>query len=144
VLLKRRARVRGKAREALDAVLAASPKLLKAYLLKESFGRLWSYRYKGCAQRFWTAWKAELKWQRMPSYRRFVRLVERHWDGILAFCDKPVSLGYIEANNLKARNLIRRAYGYRDEPYMKLKLIQACTPWMAEFRPWTAAHSFVS
>ena len=35
VLLKQQARVRGKAREALDAILAASPKLLRAHLLKE-------------------------------------------------------------------------------------------------------------
>ena len=112
--------MRGKAREALNAILAASPKLLKAHLLKESFGRLWSYRYQGCARRFWAAWKAEVRWQRLPSYHRFVRLIERHWDGILACCEKSVSLGYIEANNLKARNLIRRAYGYRDTRYMKL------------------------
>jgi transposase len=141
VLLKRQARVRGKAREALDAILAASPKLLKAHLLKESFGRLWDFTYTGCARRFWESWKAQLKWQRMPAYRKFVKLVEGHWDGILAFCDKKVSLGYIESANLKARNVIRRAYGYRDKEYMKLKIIQACTPWMAEFHPWAVAHS---
>jgi transposase len=141
VLLKRQARVRGKAREALDAILAASPKLLKAYVLKESFGRLWDFTYKGCARRFWESWKAQLKWQRMPAYRKFVKLVEGHWDGILAFCDKKVSLGYIESANLKARNVIRRAYGYRDKEYMKLKIIQACTPWIAEFQPWKVAHS---
>jgi len=144
VLLKRRARVRGKAREALDAILAASPKLLKAHLLKESFGRLWDFTYPGCARRFWEDWKAQLKWQRMPAYRKFAKMVDRHWDGILAFCDKKVSLGYIESANLKARNVIRRAYGYRDKEYMKLKVIQACTPWMARFRPWAVAHSFPS
>jgi transposase len=143
VLMARRSRVRGKAREALDAVLAASPKLLKAHLLKESFGHLWDYSYKGCAERFWEDWKAQLKWTRMKSYRNFVKLVERHWDGIVAFCDKKVSLGYIESSNLKARNVIRRAYGYRDKEYMKLKVIQACTPWMGQFQPWTAAHSSV-
>ena len=143
VLLKRQARVRGKAREALDAILAASPKLLKAHLLKESFGHLWDYTYKACARRFWEDWKAQLKWQRMPSYRRFVKMVDRHWDGILSFCDKKVPLGYIESANLKARNVIRRAYGYRDNEYAKLKIIQACTPWMVKFRPWTVAHSSV-
>jgi transposase len=144
VLMARRSRVRGRAREALDAIIAASPKLANAYLLKEWFVRLWDFTYKGCALRFWDEWKAHLKWQRMPAYRRFVKLVERHWDGILAFCDKKVSLGYIESSNLKARNVIRRAYGYRDKEYMKLKVIQACTPWMAQFHPWTAAHTIPS
>lgn len=55
VLLARRAHVRGKAREALNDILAASPKLLKAHLLKESFGHLWDDHYKGCALRFWAA-----------------------------------------------------------------------------------------
>jgi transposase len=143
VLLSRQARVRGKAREALNAILAASPKLYKAHLLKESFGHLWDYRYKGCALKFWEAWKAQLKWSRLKPYRQFIRMIERHFDGILAYCDKKISLGYIEASNLKARNVIRRAYGYRDKDYMKLKIIQACTPWMAEFRPWESTHTIV-
>jgi transposase len=143
VLLARRAHVRGKAREALNDILAASPKLLKAHLLKESFGRLWDYSYKGCALRFWAAWKAELKWSRLTPYHEFVRLVEDHLDGILVYCDKKVSLGYVERTNLTAKNVIRRAYGYGDKDYMKLKIIQACTPWMAQFRPWTVAHSSV-
>jgi len=62
-------------------------------------------------------------------------------DGILATCDKKVSLGYIESSNLKARNVIRRAYGYRDKVYMKQKIIQACTPWMNQFHPWAPTHS---
>jgi len=143
VLLARRARVRGHAREALDAILAASPRLQKAYLLKESLGRLWDYTYRGCARRFWQEWKAQLKWSRLKPYRRFVRMIERHLDGILAYCDKKISLGYIESSNLKARNAIRRAYGYRDKAYMKLKIIQACTPWMAQFRPWAVTHTFL-
>lgn len=144
VLMARRSRVRGKAREALEAILGASPRLFKAHLLKESFGRMWDYTYKGCMLRFWAEWKGELKWTRMKSYRSFAAMVDRHLDGILAYCDKKVSLGYIESSNLKARNVIRRAYGYRDKEYMKLKVIQACTPWMAQFRPWTVAHSFPS
>jgi transposase len=148
VLLARHARVRGHAREALDTILAASPRLQKAYWLKESFGHLWSYRSRTWALKFWRSWVAQLRWTRLPAYRRFVRLVERHLDGIMAFCDKKVSLGYIESANLKARNVIRRAYGYRDQAYMKLKIIQVCTPWMNAFRPWRppayATHSISS
>lgn len=70
-------------------------------------------------------------------------MIESHLDGVLAYYDKKYSWGYVESANVKACNVIRRAYGYRDEEYMKLKIIQACTPWMAEFHPWTAAHSSV-
>jgi transposase len=143
ILLARKARVRGHARKALNDILAASPKLKKAHLLKESLGHLWDYTYKGCALRFWEEWKAQLKWSRLEPYHKFANMVDRHLPGILAYCDRKVPLGYIESSNLKARNVIRRAYGYRDKDYMKLKIIQACTPWMAQFRPWNVTHSFL-
>lgn len=141
ILLSRRARIRGKARTALNDVLIASPKLYKAHLLKESFGRLWSYTYKGCAIRFWKHWKSQLKRSRLKPYNQFVRMVDKHFDGILAYCDNKVPLGYIESCNQKARNIIRRAYGFQDKEYLKLKIIQTCTPWMAKFNPWSATHS---
>ena len=52
---------------------------------------------------------------------------------ILSYCEKKVPLGYIESTNQKTKNVIRRAYGYRDERFKKLKIIQACTLWMNEF-----------
>lgn len=86
-------------------------------------------------------WVAQLKWSRLTPYQRFAQMLEKHLDGILAYCDKKISLGFIESANLKARNAIRMAYGYRDKEYMKLKIIHACTPWMREFRPWAFIHN---
>ena len=60
-----------------------------------------------------------------------------HLDGILSYCDRKVPLGYVESTNQKVKNVIRRAYGYRDKEFKKLKIIQACTPWMNEFKPWS-------
>jgi transposase len=55
-------------------------------------------------------------------------MVERHLDGILAHCDKRISLGYIEGTNLKARNILRRAYGYRDKEYGEVTRPEPCDP----------------
>jgi len=140
VLLSRLAHVRGKARESLNELLCASPRLRKAHLLKESFSHLWSYKSKTCAKKFWRLWKDSLKWTRLKSYERFVRMVDKHLDGILAYCDHKLPLGFIEATNLKAKNIIRRAYGYQDEEYMKLKIIQACSS-LKFFQPWTASFN---
>ncbi|MBI3292905.1 MAG: ISL3 family transposase [Elusimicrobia bacterium] len=140
VLLARKAHVRGKAREALKDVLSFSKKLARAHLLKESFVHLWSYRSKTCARRFFTEWVKELRWKRLKPYEKFSRMVEKHFDGILACCDKRVKLGYIEATNLHARNIIRRAYGYRDKEYMKLKILQACSS-LGAFRPWNPSFN---
>ena len=136
ILLSRQAHVLGKSRKALNELLGFSKKLLKAHMLKESFGHLWSYKSKTWAKKFFESWVRDLRWSRLKPYHKFTKLIRRHIDGILSHCDKKVSLGFIEATNLKARNIIRRAYGYRDKEYMKLKIIQACTPWMVEFHPW--------
>lgn len=135
ILLSRQAHVRGRAREALNMLLSVSRRLFKAHLLKESFGHLWSYRSKTWAKKFWNGWKDSLKWSRLKPYQQFARMIDKHLDGILAYCDHKVSLGFIEATNLKARNIIRRAYGYRDEQYMKLKIIQASSPSLGRFNP---------
>ena len=127
ILLKKMSRVKGGARKALKHLLRINTRIYKAHLLKESFERLWSYNYKGAAKRFWEWWKEQLKWQRLEPYKKFVKMIDEHLDGILSYCDKKVSLGYIEGTNLKARNIIRRAYGYRDKEYMKLKIIQGCS-----------------
>jgi transposase len=141
ILLSRGSHVRGNARKALHALLSVNRKLLKAYLLKESFDHLWSYSSKTWARKFFRHWVEQLKWSRLSSYRKFAEMIEKHLDGILSYCDKKVSLGFIESANLKARNVMRMAYGYRDKEYMQLKVIQACTPWMREFDPWAFIHN---
>ena len=135
ILLARRAHVRGKARESLNELLCASPRLCRAHLLKESFNHLWSYTSKTWAWKFWQAWKNSLKWTRLKPYHRFAQMIDKHLDGILAYCDHKLPLGFIEATNLKAKNIIRRAYGYRDKEYMKLKIIQTCSS-LGIFQPW--------
>jgi transposase len=42
----------------LKALLAANKRLNTAYVLKESFGQLWSYEREGWARRFFENWRA--------------------------------------------------------------------------------------
>jgi len=57
-------------------------------------------------------------------------MIDRHWDGIASYChpENKVSLGLVEGLNNKIRVLQRRAYGYRDEEYLKLKIVAAFLP----------------
>ena len=54
-----------------------------------------------------------------------VTAVERHWDGLAAYChpDNKVSLGFMEGLNNKIRVIQRRAYGIKDQRYLKLKVL---------------------
>ena len=101
-----------------------------AYLLKESFGQLWDYHREGWARRFFENWRAALKWQRLKPYQEFAELIERHWEGIAAYCrpENKVSLGFVEGLNNKIRVIQRRAYGLRDEEYLRLKVLTCMLP----------------
>jgi transposase len=112
-------------KKALKKLLHANKRLNTAYLLRESFGRLWSYQTEGWARRFFDNWKQSLKWRRLKPYEKFAEMIERHWDGIAAY-SKPknkVSLGFVEGLNNKIRVIQRRSYGLRDEEYLRLKIL---------------------
>lgn len=117
-------------RKALKQLLLANKRLNTAYLLKESFGQLWDYEKEGWARKFFENWKASLKWQRLAPYEAFAEMIDRHWDGIAAYCrpENKVPLGFVEGLNNKIRVLQRRAYGLRDEEYLRLKILTCMLP----------------
>ena len=129
-LLSRRENLSLDGRRALKKLLQANRRLNTAYILKEAFGQLWDYRTERGARAFFTRWKDSLKWQRPHPYQKFAGMIESHWDGIASYChpENKVSLGLVEGVNNKIRVLQRRAYGYRDEEYLKLKIVAAFLP----------------
>ena len=129
-LLSRRENLSLDGRRALKALLSANKRLNTAHLLKESFGQLWSYEREAYARRFFENWRASLKWQRLKPYEKFADMIDRHWDGIAAYCkpENKVSLGFVEGLNNKIRVIQRRAYGLRDEEYLRLKILTCMLP----------------
>ena len=129
-LLSRRENLTRQGRQSLQLLLKANKRLNTAYVLKESFGQLWSYHTEGWARRFFENWKDSLKWQRLEPYQKFAKMIERHWDGIAAYCqpENKVALGFVEGFNNKIRVLQRRAYGLRDQEYLRLKILTSMLP----------------
>ena len=129
-LLSHPQNLKGPARKNLKLLLSANKRLNTAYLLKESFGQLWDYNREAWARRFFDNWRDQLKWQRLAPYERFADMIERHWDGLAAYCrpENKVSLGFVEGLNNKIRVLQRRAYGLRDLEYLRLKVLTCMLP----------------
>jgi transposase len=115
-------------RRNLRKVLKANSRLNAAYVLRESFGQLWDYEREGWARRFFENWRGSLKWQRLKPFEKFAAMIDKHWDGIAAYCrpENKVSLGFVEGLNNKIRVIQRRSYGLRDEAYLRLKVL-TCT-----------------
>lgn len=130
VLLSHRENLSPEKRRALKTLLAANRRLNTAYLLKEQFAQLWTYRREPWARKFFEQWRASLKWQRLKPFEKFAALIERHWDGIAAYCEpeNKVALGFVEGLNNKIRVIQRRCYGLRDEDYLHLKILTCTLP----------------
>ena len=129
-LLSNRENLTLECKKSLKLLLAANKRLNTAYLLEESFGQLWDYKSQAWARRFFENWRSRLKWQRLEPYEKFAKMIDRHWDGIAAYCkpENKVSRGFLEGLNNKIRVIQRRSYGLRDEEYLRLKILTCMLP----------------
>ncbi len=60
-----------------------------------------------------------------PHFRWFNRLLKNHFDGIIAHATHNISTSKLEGINNKIKTLRRQAYGYPDDEYFFLKLLDA-------------------
>src|SRR5260370_42479822 len=74
-LLSRKENLTLEGRKALRTLLQANKRLNTAYLLKESFGQLWSYEHECWARRFFENWRASLRCQRLNPYGNFSAII---------------------------------------------------------------------
>lgn len=58
-------------------------------------------------------------------FQWFARLLENHFEGIVAHASLPFSSGKVEGTNNMIKTVRRQAYGYRDDEYFFLKLFDA-------------------
>ena len=96
--------------------------MFKAYLLKESLDRLWTYNYEGAMLNYFKRWIAQLRWQRLEPFQKLASMLLDHLDGILNYCRTKVPLGVVEAVNGNIKSLLRRGRGYKNLRYLLLKV----------------------
>jgi transposase len=130
VLLSRRENLTDDGRTNLERLLHANTRLNIAYLLREQFEQLWDYASAADMRTFFDAWRDQLRGQELGAYEKFAAMVDKHWDGIAPYSQPThkIPLGFVEGFNNKIRVLQRRAYGLRDEEYLKLKILTSGLP----------------
>lgn len=121
LLLSRWLNLDGEKRQMLNELFRLNRRMMKAYFLKESLDRLWSYRYEGAARRYLNQWIDQLRWQRLEPFRKLAEMLLNHQEGILNYCQAPVRFGVVEAVNGNIKALLRRGRGYKNLRYLLLK-----------------------
>jgi transposase len=121
LLLSRWVNLTAGKRQELNQLFALNRKVFKAYLLKESLDRLWTYHYEGAMLNYLRRWIDQLRWQRLKPFQRLAEMLLDHLDGILNYCRTKLPLGVVEAVNGNIQSLLRRGRGYKNLRYLLLK-----------------------
>lgn len=107
----------------LSELMTMNLKVVRAYLLKELFKDLWTYKRKAWARKFLDRWFWWATHSRLKPLRDFAWMLRRHEDGILAYFDCRIDNGATEAMNNTCKAVAHRARGYRTEKAFTLSLL---------------------
>ena len=118
----------GDRRRRLKALLALNETISTVMILKEELKRIWRYKSRYWARRRLHQWCQLAATLEHPALQKFIAMLQRHQEGILNHCDYPIHTSKLEGINNKIKVIKRDAYGYRDQRYFTLKVLQAFDP----------------
>jgi transposase len=123
-LLRRGSRVRGRARQKLDALLASKLATARAWELKEAFCHFWTYRSLPWAEAFLDCWCTRAMRSRLEPLQKVAKMLRTHEDLLLNWfrAKGEISNGVVEGLNNKIRVVTRRSYGFRTYQAMEIAL----------------------
>lgn len=124
LLVKNRQNLKPKEAEHLQRILALSPEIREAYLLKEEFHNIFEkINDVDKAKRFLNAWiwKAQKTGSRYLA--KFVTTLRNWWNEILMYFEEGITNAFSEGINRAIRAIINRAYGYRNFDNFRLQVL---------------------
>jgi transposase len=123
ILVKNRSSLSAKEEKHLCDILDLCPELRTLYLLKEEFRLIFEkVDDKEKAIKFLNAWKQKALYTRNKFLIKFVKTLQNWWNEILNYFIERVTNGFVEGLNGSIRNIIRRAFGYRNFQNFKLQV----------------------
>ena len=123
-LLRRGSRVRGRARQKLEALLSSKLATARAWELKETFSHFWSYKSVLWAGAFLDYWCFRAMRSRLEPMQKVAHMLRTHEELLLNWfrAKGEISTGAVEGLNNKIRVVTRRSYGFRTYEAMEIAL----------------------
>jgi transposase len=110
-------------RRRLEEALKLNEPLAKAYYLKDDLRRFWEQPGKRFATTFLDGWIRRAIASGIKVLQQMAKTLAAHRSGLLAYYDAMISSGPLEGTNNKIKTMKRRAYGFRDREFFKLKIL---------------------
>jgi Transposase and inactivated derivatives len=110
----------------LKELLSMNLRVVRAYLMKEEFGKFWDYVSPAWAEWFLDKWCVRAMRSKIEPMKKFVGTIRNHKDLILNwFKSKGMSSGIVEGFNNKVKLTMRKSYGFRTEKALEVSLFHA-------------------
>ena len=107
----------------LQEALELNQPLATAYYLKEDLRQIWDQPDRPTAERLLEDWIKRAAASGVQILAKFAHTLAAHRSGILAYYQHRISTGRLEGLNNKIKTMKRQAYGYRDQEFLKLKIL---------------------
>ncbi len=108
----------------LKQALEINRPLATVYYMKEDLRQIWNWTDKKSAEWHLRSWIEMANVSGVTMLTKFAKTLEKHFEGILAYFDFDcLSTGPLEGTNNKIKTMQRKAYGYRDIEFFKLKIM---------------------
>jgi transposase len=111
----------------LEEALRLNEPLATAYYLKEELNEVWEQEDQESAEALLMEWILYAESTCIPVLTSFAKTLRFHALGILAYYDHPISTGPLEGTNNKIKTMKRQAYGFRDQEFLRLKILTQVT-----------------
>ena len=100
-------------KERLSTLVRWNSPLVRAWYLKEAFQLFWAYKQPKRAAEYLTKWMQSAMRSRLEPFKKFVRMLRAHLDGVLAWSKTRISNGAVEGMNNKIKSISHRSFGFR-------------------------------
>ena len=126
LLLKNPWNLTNEQKERLSTLVRWNSPIVRAYYLKESFQLFWDYRQEKRAQDLLSKWMSSAMRSRLEPFKKFVRMLRSHLDGILPWTKLQLSNGAVEGMNNKIKSISHRSFGFRKAQYFIAAIYHCC------------------
>lgn len=126
IILSRQKRLDDEQRETIDDLKRINTPLYEAYLLKEQVLDIFDEKNVHGALVRLGRWIANIRKAGITAYVGVAKTIKNYWYGIANYFRYRFTNAASEGFNNKINVIKRRAYGFRDMEYFKLKILHTC------------------
>lgn len=113
-------------KERLSTMVRWNTPIVRAYYLKEAFQLFWDYQQPKRAKDHLEKWMRSAMRSRLEPFKKFVRMLRGHLEGILPWTMLRLSNGAVEGMNNKIKSISHRSFGFRSAKNFIAAIYHCC------------------